>query len=1279
MPLSPRQRLLWADTQSPALSRVHGLVLEIVLSGPLDLRRFVRAWGQTVNDLDAFRLTIDHDHPIQWLDSSAKFDLRVQTIDPEHVDTWLAAHAIKSFEPGLFPWHACLLDAGPDLHIFCLFAHKLIIDARSCATLVEHLASRYAEVEPPSCSSFVEHVNAAAEYGESHQAAADAAFWTEYLKTEVPPLLPYGLPRVGRSAVVARVVDRVGDERARRLRALSESKPFADVPGLARAIAIATAWVAFLHRVTGNREILLGLPLIDEADGPARTCGPLTGELFVRVAIEDEDTFATLAEKIRNETERAFPHRHHSVAPRGRGFTRLQILPAFSRRFADLDASITYRPSITFSDLCTEGAESCASIGLLASDAAAEDLVIGFDFHNASFADCARTRTRNHFLRVFDAMLKEVDTPIGDVHLLDSHEQAQILLVSQGPTPPDAAEDIVARLSEQTRRSPDKIAVVAADGTLTYAELEAKSNQLARRLRSGGVENGSRVGVTLSRGSRELVSLLAVLKAGGTYVPIDPSHPAERVRVVLEDAKLQILISASDSPVHGVLPPSTARCCFDTLATLDGLDPSSLDEPLRPDQAAYILFTSGSTGRPKGVEVLRSGFANFLRSMATKPGLTANDRVLAVTTTTFDIAGLELFLPLYVGATVLIADRDTAVDPRRLRERLENDSITLMQATPATWRLLIDEDWKGDHRLRLLCGGEALRPDLAAELLKHGGELWNLYGPTETTVWSTVERIHSGDTPITIGRPIDHTQILILDAKRRPVPMGVVGEIYIGGRGLARGYFGRPDLTEERFVPDPFDLDGSGGRIYRTGDLGRLLDDGRFECLGRIDSQVKIRGFRIELAEIETTLRSFPDVKDAVVVADREGQGEARLVAYTIGSADRAALFAYASSKLPPYMVPSTFIRLPSFPLTTSGKVDRKALATAKTVAAESLPAQPPRNPREAQIAKIWAETLGIDSIGMDENLVAHGATSVLIVKARARLERELGIKLSLRTIFESPTLDDLVGRLGSSEAGAVRTFEGLWQIRSGDKGLPILLVHGDGADRFLPGYLPETQSIYGYMHQGSDGERIQLKSVESLAQRCHEEWLAVCGDQPCLILGHSYGGLVAWHLAHLRRQAGLPVALLAIIDSLHPITERRLRAPTLRTPLRWVRRLRDDRSCLSAVMKAEKYFRQHRQLPLDERNNYILCSYELSAQEYCPPDLDVDLLYFRALRTDESSADDECWRRGTRGGFQLQDIQGTHLTAVREARLFEPIGRVLTEQAAKLRANLAPGGKPMR
>ena len=464
---------------------------------------------------------------------------------------------------------------------------------------------------------------------------------------------------------------------------------------------------------------------------------------------------------------------------------------------------------------------------------------------------------------------------------------------------------------DQVERSPDAIAVVFGNQWLTYQDLNRRANQLARYLKGLGVGPEVLVGIGMSRCEEMVVGLLGILKAGGAYLPLDPAYPQPRTEFMLKDAKAAVTVTTSD--LLGSLPKlEGCTVCLDVeseaISREDGLN---LDEDVALENLAYVIYTSGSTGRPKGVQIPHRAILNLLTSMRHEPGMNCEDVLLAVTTLSFDIANLEIFLPLVVGARVVVASREAAMDGRRLRELLESSGATVMQATPATWRMLLEVGWKGNRELKVLCGGEGLPRDLARDLQNRSGSLWNLYGPTETTVWSTVGEVSLRDQSITIGRPILNTQVYLLDQEGQPVPVGAPGELCIGGDGIARGYLQRPDLTAERFAANPF---GAGTRLYRTGDLARYLSDGRLECLGRIDRQVKLRGYRIEIGEIETVLSEHPAVRQAVVMVREDMPGDQRLAAYLVFHSGRTEgtgeIIMYLRRSLPKYMIPSFIIPL---------------------------------------------------------------------------------------------------------------------------------------------------------------------------------------------------------------------------------------------------------------------------------------------------------------------------------------------------------------------------------
>jgi amino acid adenylation domain-containing protein len=728
--------------------------------------------------------------------------------------------------------------------------------------------------------------------------------------------------------------------------------------------------------------------------------------------------------------------------------------------------------------------------------------------------------------------------------------------VSRGRDPGDDAPDLVYSIAQTVARRSGHVAVEGPDARLTYAELDRLSNQLANRFLAAGVGRDSSVGISLPRGAGELVAMLAASKAGAAYVPLDPAHPRDRLQVVLEDAAPQAMVVHPTSPLAGAPGAANVIVLDDLSGVTKGWDPSPPHPAHDPGQIAYVLFTSGSTGRPKGVEISRGAFANFVRSMAREPGLAETDRLLAVSTTSFDIAGLELFLPLCVGATVVIADRPTAMDPRRLRVRLESEGITLMQATPATWRLLLEAGWQGHPRLRMLCGGEALSGALADRLLAGGGELWNMYGPTETTVWSSVHLIRRGDERISIGRPIDRTQIYALDAERRTLPVGEVGELYIGGHGLARGYRGRPDLTADRFIQNP--AGPVGELIYRTGDLGRMAPDGTFECLGRIDDQVKIRGFRIELGEIESVLRQVPEVREVLVVAQDQDVPDAdpKLCAYWTGSAGRDALVEAARRSLPAYMVPSSYVPLQTFPLTSNGKIDRKRLPRAADAA--RAPGQRgtlklPRNDTETRLASIWSQLLGRTQIGIDQDFFTLGGTSVLAVETCVRIEKETGVEISLATFFESPTIEGLAPYVARAHQVASPDAPIVVDLRtaSGSRE-PLFCLLGVHLFQELALALPDDRPVIG-MHlpfRYLPG----TQPCPSIAQMAAGYLALIRRRQPrgpYHVAGLCFGGIVAFEVARQLEALGEEVALVSVFDGILPS---RVRTDNLRKLTRLAR-----------------------------------------------------------------------------------------------------------------------------
>ena len=566
----------------------------------------------------------------------------------------------------------------------------------------------------------------------------------------------------------------------------------------------------------------------------------------------------------------------------------------------------------------------------------------------------------------------------------------------------------------QVASGPDRIAVRGPKEILTYRALNDRANAVAAALAGLGIGPGAVVGISLDRSVNMVAALLAVLKCGAAYVPIDPAFPPDRALYMAEDSGAVAVITSTASA--GLFEAARARRIGLDELLLSASAHGDVDGGGTSDDLAYVLYTSGSTGRPKGVEISQGSLVNFLLSMARRPGIGPDDVLLSVTTLSFDISGLEIYLPLISGAQVVLLTSETAVDGRELLRAMVEHRPTLMQATPATWRMLVAAGWKPMPALTALCGGEALPGDLADEI-RQRATLWNMYGPTETTIWSTCAHLPAG-TPVTIGRPIDNTTVFIVDAGMRPVPIGATGELLLGGAGLARGYRGRPELTAERFLPVAA---AGGARLYRTGDLARYWGDGRIECLGRSDSQVKIRGFRVELGEVEAAMNALPGVAESVVVARGDASGTSMLVAYyrpaTPGAPGlpRETLRAGLGRTLPGYMIPSAFVALEEFPLTPNRKVDRRRLpAPAPPDAAGAEEPAPGISEDERRMIALWESVLGVRGIRLADRFLDVGGHSLLAVELLIGIEDTFGISLPIVAIMENPTAGELAAALAT-------------------------------------------------------------------------------------------------------------------------------------------------------------------------------------------------------------------------------------------------------------------------
>jgi amino acid adenylation domain-containing protein len=694
---------------------------------------------------------------------------------------------------------------------------------------------------------------------------------------------------------------------------------------------------------------------------------------------------------------------------------------------------------------------------------------------------------------------------------------------------------VVERFVGQARKTPETTAVIGGERRYTYRELDQRSDTLAQLLLAEGAGTNRAVAVCMERTIDLPSALLAVLKSGGFYVPLEPSHPGSRLSGVVEECCPVALItdSASIERVRSWLDGSGVPVILADQASASHQRQPVLAGEIDPESLAYTIYTSGTTGKPKGVRIQHRALANLIGSIQREPGMSASDRALAVAPISFDIASMDMFLAICTGATLVLANRTDAADPYRLARLIDVHRITSMQATPATWRLLITAGWKGKRDLKILCGGEALSRELANSLLPLCGELWNCYGPTETTIWSAVLRIQHGEGIVPVGPPMANTSFYVLDDSGNPLPPGVPGELCIGGQGVSVGYVARPELNAARFIPDRFGPDPEAS-LFRTGDLVRLVDGNLFEFFGRLDHQVKLRGYRIELGEIESVLRTHPKVTDAVVIVREDIPGEPRLVAYVITPdqvVEARALVEFAAKTIPEYMLPSAVVPVERFPLSASGKIDRRALP-----APESQPeradvvhphAEDPADELEERLLTIFRDTLRNNSIGVTDSFFRFGGYSLLTIRLFARIDRELHARMPISMLFDAPTVRELARVIRSGITPSV-----IVPIRPYGKSAPIFLVQSYLLYSAMLEMVEPDRPIYGVRELGDESEPL---TVADRARQFAREILAVYPHGPLYLAGWCAAGTLTVEIARQLREAGHEVGLVALFDAERP------------------------------------------------------------------------------------------------------------------------------------------------
>ncbi len=1169
MPATQGQVRFWSldqlDPGNPGLN----MPLMWQFTGPLDIRLLQAAFQSCLERHEMLRTTFDiaEGRLSQIIQARQQVELPIVDLSA------LTGEAQRTEADRLTKQHAAIrmdLKRGPLLllrllrfnaerHILLVTMHHIISDGISLGILMRDMLAFYESAVhaseprlPELPIQFGDYAVWQEEWRQGEEAAASREFWHQTLGSHFPSVtLPQDAsPTASSPATLTGDIETLLIPRDLTARAhafcLRENVTF--------NMLMFSVFIALISRITGETEFTVGSPCANRTEDTEELIGLFMNIQVFRAQIAAKATFLDLLQQVKSWTLGAYENQtlpfedlvHDPFFAEGSDAFQIPIFFLYQKSFM-----LTRRiGELEVVPLRSESPGAVFDIMFAIVDREEEGPRLQLEFDPGKHA----TATIQRWLRLYINLLESgISAPGEQVQRLNALSMAerQSVLVTANETHRDFGpfRSIASQLLAQAQRFPERIALECDGRRWNYAQLLEYSQRLAQQLINEGVRNGDLVAVAVERSMEMVGAVIAVLFTGAAYVPLDPRHPRERLELVLADSEpVAILQSGSlrlNSParvidVRGPLPPAPQPPLLASFSSTT---------------LAYVIYTSGTTGVPKGVAIERGSLFNLLESMKLEPGIMPDDVLVAVTTLSFDIAALELFLPLLTGARLVLATDEEVHDPDALLTLLKRSRATVMQATPGAWRALIDAGWDANLRLKVLCGGEALSRPLAGKLLERSTDVWNMYGPTETTIWSSATRVTAGTSKPRIGRPIANTEFYVLDREMLPVPIGFDGELYIGGEGLARGYWNKPELTADRFVENPLRLESaSPARLYKTGDLARWHPDGSLELLGRTDFQVKRSGYRIELGEIEASLLRHPDVREAVVLHTAtedtpQAAGVTRLLAY-VEAGDRASDVAlmqeledHVKRALPEYMVPNVIVPLKELPRNTNGKVDRAALpevlspSGARGLRAGDTPLQrfvPPRDVFERQLTEIWQTTLGLPRISIRASFFSLGVNSLAALRLVTKMNRIFGTDLGLATLLSASTIESVAELIRTRFSP--NTDSPVVPIKPTGTRPPLFILHGIGGNVIsfhgLAQRLGADQPVYGVQAQGLLSGKPGLLRLEDMAAEYVRALRQTQPHGPYHFLGYSFGGTVALEMAHQLRAAGEEVALLSMLDA---------------------------------------------------------------------------------------------------------------------------------------------------
>ena len=1168
LPISFAQQRLWLVDKLEPMSAAYNMPSTVRLFGHLDIAALEETMNEIVRRHEALRTTFAEadGQPVQLIHPPAPVKLRFHDLsllpdNEREVEARRLAQdeAQLPFDLAAGPLlRACLIRLDAAEHVVQFTMHHIISDGWSMGVLVHEVATLYTAfvaAEPsPLPELEIQYADFAAwqrEYLSGQVLEQQLAYWRHQLAgapalLELPTDRPRPAQQSYRGATHSLVIPR---EVVRALKQLSRTQ------GVTLFMTLLAAWQTLLAKYSGQEEVVVGSPIANRTRSETEALiGFFVNTLVLRTDLGGDPSFRELLERVREVTLGAYAHQD---VPFERLVEELQPVrsmshaPLFQVLFSmqNMEAGELELPGLEVRGWETGQETAKFDLTLVALEME-EELICTVEYKTELFEAETIEQLTGHFGRLVESIGRDAGQRLSQLEMMSEEELHQVL-VQYNQTKREYPREMSVHemFEQQVERTPDAIAVVFEEQQLTYRELNARANQLGHYLRALGIGAEVLVGICVERSIEMVVALLGILKSGGAYVPLDAGYPVERLRLMIEDAGVGVLITTEK--MMDALPSTWAQ-----IVSLDAHSERIREESERnltnvtnPLNLAYIIYTSGSTGKPKGAMISHQGLVNYL-NWCTRAYAVAEAKGAPVHSPIgFDLTVTSLFSPLLAGQSVRLLPEEQGVSALAQALR-EEGNFSLVKITPAHLELLgrmEPGDEVSSWTKALVIGGEALFAENLDFWRTHapGTRLINEYGPTETVVGCCVYEVKDSDPAtggVSIGRPIANTQLYVLDEQQQPVPVGVAGELYIGGEGLARGYLARPDLTAERFVPNPFS-DG-GERLYRSGDIVRYLPGGDLEYLGRKDEQVKIRGFRVELGEIETALATHRCVRDVAVLVREDVPGDKRLIAYLVTEQEQSLsneeLRGYLQESLPDYMIPSAFVLMDELPLTPNGKLDRRVLPAPEQDAAQ-LRGQfiAPRDAVELQLAQFWKEVLNVRIAGVRDNFFERGGHSLLAVRLLSRIRQAMGADLPLALLFQKPTIEQLAAHIRQQSGGTRQHFSPLVQIQRGDSEPTLFFVHPSGGNVLcyapLAQRLGAEQPFYGLQAQGLDAAHAPLTSIEEMAASYVEAIRAAQPVGPYLLGGWSMGGLVAYEMAQQLRAQEQEVSLLALIDTSVP------------------------------------------------------------------------------------------------------------------------------------------------